>query len=62
MKKQVVENKHGVRFTVVGVESVPSAEGAVWCVRLRDSTRAVVEVPMTAFAVNFTQVDCQKRR
>lgn len=58
----VVTNKHGARFTVLGVESVPSAEGAVWCVQLRDSARAVVGVPMTAFVATFTKVDSQKRR
>ena len=51
-----VANKQGVRFTVVGVESVPSADGEVWCVRLRDTERFVEAVPMDAFAANFMKV------
>jgi hypothetical protein len=52
----VVTNKHGARFTVVGVESVASADGDVWCVRLRDSDRCVCSIPMDAFAANFSKV------
>jgi hypothetical protein len=57
-KKLVVVNKHGVRSTVVDVVSVPSAEGDVWCVRLRDDADGCIDaIPMDGFIANFTKVE-----
>jgi hypothetical protein len=57
MKRNLtVINKYGARFTVVGVECVASADGHVWCVRLRDSDRFTCAIPMDTFATNFSKM------